>query len=630
MNARFDLLAPKPQKLSPLEDQVSLPRSLTIRLAQDAQALLFSANWLKKNGHTFGIVSTITAASAGKAEITLDVDAAICPRPQSYRLVIGRDGVFITAGDAAGLFYGATTLWQLITMHAGDFGNIVLPAVQIEDWPDYPQRGVMFDVSRDRVPTMKTLYELVDLLASLKVNQLQLYTEHTFAYRGHEVVWKDAGPLTGEEVMLLDAYCRERHIELVPNQNSFGHMHRWLKHDAYRHLAESPEGIDHPFTPDKEPYSLCPIDPGSLDLLAGLYDQLLPHFSSRQFNVGLDETFDLGLGRSSEACAEKGTGRVYLEFLKKIHGLVTERGRTMQFWSDIIVRDEPELVSELPRDVIALEWGYEADYPFAENVALIAASGRSFYVCPGTSSWNTLSGRTDNALGNLANAATSGYEHGAVGYLNTDWGDNGHLQPLPVSFFGFLAGAYFSWNAASAQQPYAPDWPAMLDAHVFGDRAGVMGRIACDLGRVYLQAGDPLHNSSPLFWLLTLPDALPDHRQAAGMTIPRLEQTISYIDEVMEPMRWAQLRRADGELIRSEFEWVADTLAWVCALGVARLSVGLDKPVEEIGSATRAVLAEELGRLIERYRVLWTRRSRSGGLKDSVGRLTHMMERLSA
>ena len=114
------------------------------------------------------------------------------------------------------------------------------------------------------------------------------------------------------------------------------------------------------------------------------------------------------------------------------------------------------------------------------------------------------------------------------------------------------------------------------------------------------------------------------------MTIPRLEQTISYIDEVMEPMRWAQLRRADGELIRSEFEWVADTLAWVCALGVARLSVGLDKPVEEIGSATRAVLAEELGRLIERYRVLWTRRSRSGGLKDSVGRLTHMMERLSA
>ncbi len=59
------------------------------------------------------------------------------------------------------------------------------------------------------------------------------------------------------------------------------------------------------------------------------------------------------------------------------------------------------------------------------------------------------------------------------------------------------------------------------------------------------------------------------------MTIPWLEQTISYIDEVMELMRWAQLRRADGELIRSEFEWVADTLAWVCALGVARLSAGL-------------------------------------------------------
>ncbi len=51
----------------------------------------------------------------------------------------------------------------------------------------------MFDVSATAAPTMKTLYELVDLLASLKVNQLQLYTESIPSiYRGHEVVWKDA------------------------------------------------------------------------------------------------------------------------------------------------------------------------------------------------------------------------------------------------------------------------------------------------------------------------------------------------------------------------------------------------------------------------------------------------------
>ena len=106
----------------------------------------------------------------------------------------------------------------------------------------------MFDVTRDRVPTLQTLFDLVDLLAGLKLNQLQLYTEHTFAYRGHEVVWQDASPITGEEVLTLDAYCRERYVELVPNQNSFGHMHRWLKHEEYVHLAESAEGMMHSFS----------------------------------------------------------------------------------------------------------------------------------------------------------------------------------------------------------------------------------------------------------------------------------------------------------------------------------------------------------------------------------------------
>ena len=108
-----------------------------------------------------------------------------------------------------------------------------VPCLHIEDWPDFPTRGVMIDISRDKVPTMATLYALVDLLASMKINQLQLYTEHTFAYRNHPEAWAEASPMTGEEILALDAYCRARFIQLVPNQNSFGHMERWLKLPRY-------------------------------------------------------------------------------------------------------------------------------------------------------------------------------------------------------------------------------------------------------------------------------------------------------------------------------------------------------------------------------------------------------------
>ena len=103
-------------------------------------------------------------------------------------------------------------------------------------------RSYMLDISRDKVPTMGTLKQLVDILARFDYNQFQLYTEHTFAYTAHKAVWEKASPLTPEEIRELDLYCVMHGIELVPNQNCFGHMERWLTKPDYNHLAELPKG----------------------------------------------------------------------------------------------------------------------------------------------------------------------------------------------------------------------------------------------------------------------------------------------------------------------------------------------------------------------------------------------------
>ena len=146
------------------------------------------------------------------------------------------------------------------------------------------------------------------MLASWKVNQFQLYTEHTFAYREHERVWRRASPMTAEEILALDAYCRERHIELVPNQNSFGHMERWFEHPEYQHMAEIESEFRAPWGAPHLPSTLSPAVAETLPFIESLYDELLPNFSSQLFNIGCDETFELGMGRSKALVEAEGQG----------------------------------------------------------------------------------------------------------------------------------------------------------------------------------------------------------------------------------------------------------------------------------------------------------------------------------
>lgn len=640
------LLLPRPQRLRRLPGALALPARVTLVAPSDAlqtPAVDWLARALQAKGHV--LERTSDGSDHGvrppRRQGTFRVDALGAGRVpatpgathEGYGLSIDAQWATLSVPSAAALQSALATLTQLVTLTEAAPAKLALPCLEIEDWPDFAQRGVMLDVSRDKVPTLATLRTLTDTLARWKINQLQLYMEHTFAYPGHDIVWKDASPFTGDEIRELDRWCAERHIELVPNQNSFGHMHRWLVHEPYRRLAECPDGFEHPWNWTKEPFGLCATDPESLRFLEGLYDALLPNFSSRQFNVGLDETIDLGAGRSRAACEERGTERVYLEFLREVSARVRARKKTMQFWGDIIVK-RPDLMPELPRDAIALEWGYEADHPFAEHLALFQRAGLEFYVCPGTSSWNSIAGRTDNAIANLARAAREGKSAGALGLLITDWGDHGHLQPPSVSMLGLLAGAGFAWNAADAEQPEALDLPRRLDHHAFGDSAGVLGRVAYDLGNAYRQTGSLRQNASALFWSLIKPERL---FKPVGVTRESLQQTLAYIESVggalsrarpgtLGPAPAGASAAEEGARAMAELGWARDLLSFACRLGLAYESLPEREKLTPAALAAlpaprRAELRRELIELIERHGVLWLERNREGGRGDSARRL---------
>lgn len=117
--------------------------------------------------------------------VVVEINPKKISKPQGYSLKISPDQIHISAHDRPGAFYAEMTLRQIFRQCPS--GEI--PCLTINDWPDFQNRAVMLDISRDKVPKMQTLYNLVNKLAELKINQFQLYTEHTFAYKNHKKVW---------------------------------------------------------------------------------------------------------------------------------------------------------------------------------------------------------------------------------------------------------------------------------------------------------------------------------------------------------------------------------------------------------------------------------------------------------
>ena len=296
----------------------------------------------------------------------------------------------------------------------------------------------MLDISRDKVPTMDTLKTIVDVLAAAGFGELQLYTEHTFAYAAHAEVWRDCSPMTAAELHELDDYAWAKGVRLVPNQNSFGHLEKWLQHEKYREaLAETPGGytIDNPRLVNRPPCAICPTNPKSVDFLAGLYDELLPNFRhAREINVGCDEVWDIfdSHGRSAAVAAKIGVPRLYMHHLLNVHSLLKRRGWRMAFWADMVLRD-PELLDSVPKDVNALQWGYGCEWDcrgytceFEGRCLALRRRGIPFTVCPSTLTYRGPFFDLKDSFGNIRLAAESAAKFGAEGLLLTEWGDGGH------------------------------------------------------------------------------------------------------------------------------------------------------------------------------------------------------------
>ena len=434
------MILPRPQQLDMREGLFAFTPETRLVLTPEAREEWLCVQQLQEEIRRFaGLSLQVICGEARQGDVVL---AILGGSAEGYRLEITPDSVAVAGNDPAGLFYGVQTLRQIVRQ-----SGAILPALSIQDAPVFANRGFYHDATRGRTPTLAWLKHLADKACFYKLNQLQLYVEHTYLFRDLTELWGSGEPLTAEEIMELDEYCHQRHVELVPSLSSFGHLFELLNTKTYCHLCELEQAgtMDSTMPYRMAHHTLNIADPEALPLVAGMIKEYMPLFRSRQFNLCADETFDLGRGRGKEAMAAASEGNYYIDFVSQLCRIISEAGRKPMFWGDIVVQ-HPDALAKLPKNTVCLNWGYSPEVT-EETTETLAQAGAVQYVCPGVSGWNRIMNRLPDSYQNIRRMAAYGRKHGAVGLLNTDWGDYGHINDPRFSLPGMVMGAQAAWSA---------------------------------------------------------------------------------------------------------------------------------------------------------------------------------------
>ncbi|MBN1269597.1 MAG: family 20 glycosylhydrolase [Kiritimatiellae bacterium] len=476
-SAQFHLL-PEPKSVRRLGGALALGAAPRILLETLDRPLLLAATALAEAMAETGAPASLDRGGRFSRAQKGDVVIRCVPGlgREAYRLAVGPQHVRLEGSDVPGLFYGLQTLSQLVRACGAR-----LPRVVIEDRPAFPHRGYYLDITRGKVPRLGTLKRLANRLAALKINELQLYVEHVFDFRFDPAIAEGVGPITPGEILQLDAYCRDRCIELVPSLACFGHMGRILSLPAYRELAEvewtAPDWRHATWRDRLRGATLNPRDPRSRKLLRQMTEEFLPLFTADRFNACCDETYDLGRGRSAAVARRRGVDGLYLDHIRFLRSLAQRHGKRLMFWGDVMLQ-HPRSIRQIPKDCIVLDWGYSPATPF-EKAGRFIRCGLDTWVCPSVRGYQVVFNQVEEARANIAGYARAGARLGAKGLLTTDWGDMGHFNMLACALHGMALGAAMAWNPATDEHRY---FDRAFSLHVFGDRSGAAAGLFKQLG----------------------------------------------------------------------------------------------------------------------------------------------------
>ena len=338
---------------------------------------------------------------------------------------------FLQINNETGLYCACRTLAKIAKM------NDTIPCMIITDYPAFAHRAWQDDVSRGPVTNMNFSFRMAEKFEDLNLDEISLYTEHT--------LFNEAYPdLCSPSNEAPKTWALSKVI-LIANLQCFGHFEKTLSNPFYWHLKDSPTNLD---PSNEEVYALLQKQ---IDNTKKQYEAESHYF----FNINCDETEALGSGRASLYVNTVGAEEAYCKHINRVYQMVKDDKNDVMMWGDIVAQ-HPEMIAQLPKDMILICWNYSPSTDFSDFIHPYTEAqkrhGNPFWVAPSTCHYSSIHASTENYINNIAYMARDGYRYGASGILTTTWDDSG-LDLLSDSYHALAWAAEMSWNPIKETDP---------------------------------------------------------------------------------------------------------------------------------------------------------------------------------
>lgn len=427
----------------------------------DYLTMQFSLNVIRTEGISFPFIQ-ISDNLRFKPE---ELPSVLHNQEEGYLLRVNEQAVIIAAHRESGLFYGIQTYLQL---REQSFNK----EIEIIDWPDNAIRGFHLE-TRFGIPRFERILEIIDEICKYKFNTILMELEDKFPYEEVKGITA-ANALSKEQLQEIIKYAGDRYIEIIPLQQTLGHVEYILKHEDYYHRREvrgKAVGNELPFSFNpigklsfNDIDEFCPANEEAYEIIEKLCREMAETYpSSRYIHVGCDEAWNL---INCELCKEKygqdGYNKVFLEHTNRVAEYVTALNKTPVIWDDMLRGFSKEDFQLLNKNIVIMCWLYY-DGDLDKGLSLLKKYHEAGFKVIGASSAKCCEGMSSDYLDmpdmkdrltNINDWSNLSAEFNMLGVVTTVWSNyTGTIAP-PHPFFDtiwypLIYSAEKYWNTAS-------------------------------------------------------------------------------------------------------------------------------------------------------------------------------------